>query len=68
MLDPVYSGKAFHYLVQHMRREPEQWKGRHVVFIHTGGLFGMYDKTEQLLPLLQKENKAHRLQVSKVSD
>lgn len=68
MLDPVYSGKAFHYLVQHMRREPEQWKGRRVVFIHTGGLFGMYDKTEQLLPLLQKENKAHRLQVSKVSD
>ncbi len=64
MLDPVYSCKAFHYLVQHMQKDLQQWKGRYVVFLHTGGLFGMYDKTEQLLLLLAKENKAHKQQMS----
>lgn len=65
-MDPVYSSKAFHYLVQHMQKDLEQWKGRHVVFTQ-GGLFRMYDKTEQLLLLLAKENKAHNQQMSQDS-
>ena len=39
--------------MQNMRKDPEQWKGRRVVLLHTGGLFGMYKKTEQLFLLLQ---------------
>ena len=33
-------------------------------FSTQGGLFGMYDRTEQLLLLLAKENKAHKQQMS----
>ncbi|KAL3143275.1 hypothetical protein ABBQ38_002120 [Trebouxia sp. C0009 RCD-2024] len=64
ILDPVYSGKAYHTLLEEMQQQPEQWNGRKVLFLHTGGLFGMYDKASQLQPMLQKENKAERMHVS----
>ena len=64
ILDPVYSGKAYHTILEEMKQHPEQWKGRKVLFLHTGGLFGMYDKASQLQPMLQKENKAERMHVS----
>lgn len=38
VLDPVYSGKAMHYLLQDMQKAPQDWVGRKVLFIHTGGL------------------------------
>lgn len=64
ILDPVYSGKAYHTLVEEMEQQPQQWKGRKVLFLHTGGLFGMYDKTSQLQPMLEKMDKADRMLVS----
>ncbi|KAG0485239.1 hypothetical protein HPP92_009318 [Vanilla planifolia] len=48
VLDPVYSGKAANALMKDIVSNPAKWKGRKVLFIHTGGLLGLYDKTEQL--------------------
>ena len=47
VLDPVYTGKAFHGLLDQIKR------GRlagveDVVFIHTGGIFGLFAQREQL--------------------
>ncbi|KAG2486910.1 hypothetical protein HYH03_014409 [Edaphochlamys debaryana] len=58
VLDPVYSGKAVHGLLKEMRADPGAWRGRTVLFVHTGGLLGMYDKVDQLLPLLQSKGPA----------
>ena len=49
ILDPVYSGKAVHALLSEIRRDPSLWEGRRVLFWHTGGLLGTYDKMDQLL-------------------
>jgi 1-aminocyclopropane-1-carboxylate deaminase/D-cysteine desulfhydrase-like pyridoxal-dependent ACC family enzyme len=38
VLDPVYSGKALHCLLERIRQEPQAWRGKRVLFIHTGGL------------------------------
>jgi hypothetical protein len=38
LLDPVYSGKALHALLTDMQAAPEQWQGKKVLFVHTGGL------------------------------
>jgi D-cysteine desulfhydrase len=48
--DPVYSGKALFGLLSELRggtKLPEP-----VVFLHTGGIFGIFPKAEQLRPLL----------------
>lgn len=63
IMDPVYTGKALHGLLRDMQAAPEQWAGRRVLFIHTGGLYGMYDKLSQLQPLLEATGRVHRMQV-----
>lgn len=52
ILDPVYTGKAMVGLQKELTQRPEQFKGRHILFLHTGGLFGLFAKAEQLQPLL----------------
>jgi D-cysteine desulfhydrase len=52
LLDPVYSGKALYQLLEEMRAAPAEWRGRTVLFWHTGGLLGMYDKERELAPLV----------------
>ena len=64
MLDPVYSGKAASALLQEMGEHKEQWQGRRVLFLHTGGLLCMYDKLPQLQPILQELGRSHRLDLS----
>ena len=65
ILDPVYSGKAVHAMLGEMQRDPQAWAGRRVLFVHTGGLRGVYDKADQLQTLLQKdEGRVTRMQVS----
>lgn len=47
ILDPVYTGKAFHGLVQEIR----QGRYKHmddVVFVHTGGIFGLFPYRSEL--------------------
>ncbi|RWR75146.1 bifunctional D-cysteine desulfhydrase/1-aminocyclopropane-1-carboxylate deaminase, mitochondrial isoform X1 [Cinnamomum micranthum f. kanehirae] len=48
ILDPVYSGKAAIGLLKDMAENPKKWEGRKVLFIHTGGLLGLFDKTDQM--------------------
>ncbi|XP_020585149.1 putative D-cysteine desulfhydrase 1, mitochondrial [Phalaenopsis equestris] len=52
ILDPVYSGKAAYALLKDIDANPTKWKGRKILFIHTGGLLGLFDKTEQLASII----------------
>ncbi len=44
VLDPVYTGKAFHGMVAELRQDPKRF-GEAVCFLHTGGLFGLLGLT-----------------------
>ncbi len=50
VLDPVYTGKAYHALVQELSRDRDRFGGR-IVFLHTGGLFGLFPVADQLAAL-----------------
>jgi len=41
VLDPVYTGKAFHGMVTELAADPRRF-GAAVAFLHTGGLFGLF--------------------------
>lgn len=41
VLDPVYTGKAFHGVVTELAKDPKRF-GSTVAFIHTGGMFGLF--------------------------
>ncbi|XP_046543179.1 bifunctional D-cysteine desulfhydrase/1-aminocyclopropane-1-carboxylate deaminase, mitochondrial-like [Haliotis rubra] len=43
LVDPTYTGKAAWGLVQEMKNNPTRFKGRRVLFLHTGGMFGLFD-------------------------
>lgn len=55
LLDPTYTGKAYYGFVQEGQRDPERFQGKRVLFVHTGGLFGLYAKAEQLRDLLPSQ-------------
>ena len=46
VLDPVYTGKAFHALTQELQRGRFD-NSEDVVFIHTGGVFGLFPQRDQ---------------------
>lgn len=50
-LDPVYTGKAFFGMVQELKRDPKCF-GDRIIFIHTGGIFGLFPKAGEINPLL----------------
>jgi len=50
-LDPVYTGKAFFGMIQELKRDPKCF-GERIIFLHTGGLFGLFPKAAQLRLLL----------------
>ncbi|XP_057509600.1 putative D-cysteine desulfhydrase 1, mitochondrial [Actinidia eriantha] len=52
ILDPVYSGKAAYGMMKDMAENPKKWEGRNILFIHTGGLLGLFDKTDQMESLV----------------
>jgi D-cysteine desulfhydrase len=47
ILDPVYTGKAFHGMTQELKRNPEVF-GHKIIFVHTGGIFGLLPMAAQL--------------------
>lgn len=63
VLDPVYTGKAVHSLLHSMRTDAEAWRDAKVLFVHTGGLLGMYDKIPQLQPMVEGLGRASRMAV-----
>lgn len=50
-LDPVYTGKAFFGMVEELKRDPKCF-GERIIFIHTGGIFGLFPKAGELAPHL----------------
>lgn len=48
------SGKAAYGMMKEMAENPTDWEGRRVLFIHTGGLLGLFDKTEEMAALVGK--------------
>ena len=46
-----YSGKASYRMLKDMSNNRSKWEGRKVLFVHTGGLLGLYDKVDQLSSL-----------------
>jgi D-cysteine desulfhydrase len=48
VLDPVYTGKAFHGVVTELARDRRRF-GDRVVFVHTGGIFGLFPVDPALL-------------------
>jgi D-cysteine desulfhydrase len=51
VLDPVYTGKAFHGLVTELAKNPHAF-GSRIVFVHTGGIFGLFPAADQLAAVL----------------
>ena len=51
VLDPVYTGKAFHGMVTELRSDPHRF-GSAVAFIHTGGMFGLFGSSPGLAETL----------------
>jgi D-cysteine desulfhydrase len=51
VLDPVYTGKAFHGVVTELRRDRNRF-GSAIAFIHTGGMFGLFASPEIMAPVL----------------
>jgi D-cysteine desulfhydrase len=51
VLDPVYTGKAFHGVTLELRRDPKRF-GAAVAFVHTGGMFGLFASPETVAQVL----------------
>jgi D-cysteine desulfhydrase len=51
-LDPVYTGKAFFGMVQELRRDARVF-GDQIIFLHTGGIFGLFPKAAELAAVLR---------------
>lgn len=47
LLDPVYSGRAFHGMWKELERDRTRF-GERVVFVHTGGIFGLLAEADAL--------------------
>ena len=49
--DPVYTGKAFYGMVQELKSNPRCF-GERIIFIHTGGIFGLFPHAVEIESLL----------------
>jgi D-cysteine desulfhydrase len=51
VLDPVYTSKAFHGMLGELARDRASL-GERIVFVHTGGIYGLFPKAAEIAPLL----------------
>jgi D-cysteine desulfhydrase len=51
ILDPVYTGKAFHGMTKELERDKAAF-GSRICFIHTGGIYGLFPKAKELEAIL----------------
>jgi 1-aminocyclopropane-1-carboxylate deaminase/D-cysteine desulfhydrase-like pyridoxal-dependent ACC family enzyme len=64
IFDPVYSGKALFSLKNVISNNRDVFlKGQKVLFVHTGGVLGFYDKIDTLMSLLPND-KVSNLEIS----
>uniref|UniRef100_A0A7S3JXU0 Tryptophan synthase beta chain-like PALP domain-containing protein n=1 Tax=Aureoumbra lagunensis TaxID=44058 RepID=A0A7S3JXU0_9STRA len=55
LLDPVYTGKAALGMVNDLQKYPLSSSSQRALFIHTGGLLGIFPKANQIDSILQSE-------------
>lgn len=65
VLDPVYSGKAlYHFFTTVLEGdEAESYRGKNILFWHTGGALGMFDKADDLLSTMGRISPVKRLDI-----
>jgi D-cysteine desulfhydrase len=57
-LDPVYTLKGVRGLLGELKNNPSSFSGTRILYIHTGGVFGLYDgKVTPLLKQLPATNQ-----------
>ena len=80
ILDPVYSGKAMYYFLKDILSNSDEpsksatqqvdmnmfKKHQKILFVHTGGVFGLYDKSAQLLQLLNQHSSPNKEHIFKM--
>ena len=49
VLDPVYTGKAFHGMMSEIGNGKLASRGEDIVFIHTGGVFGLFPQKQNFV-------------------
>lgn len=58
-LDPVYTGKAAFHMVNKMQILPESFKGKKILFYHSGSVLGLMDG--RMTELLQSKESYHQI-------
>eukprot|EP01012_Entosiphon_sulcatum_P064708 TRINITY_DN9353_c0_g1_i1.p1 TRINITY_DN9353_c0_g1~~TRINITY_DN9353_c0_g1_i1.p1 ORF type:complete len:371 (-),score=54.82 TRINITY_DN9353_c0_g1_i1:10-1101(-) len=48
LLDGTYTGKAFYGFVKEMEKRPAEFEGKRILFWHTGGVLGLFEKAAAL--------------------
>lgn len=63
-LDPVYTGKAlYHFLTHVVENDPDAFRKKKILFWHTGGALGIYEKGNDLLPKLSEVSPVKRIDI-----
>ncbi|MGK3735236.1 MAG: D-cysteine desulfhydrase [Bacillariaceae sp.] len=62
-LDPVYSGKALYQFMKDIEENPDSYRDSRIVFWHTGGSLGNFEKIEALRAKLRSVSPVKRLDV-----
>lgn len=62
MLDPVYTVKAVNGMLTEMANNPQRFKGKRVLFVHTGGLFDNFGKLNSLVKEVSATNQVKTLE------
>ena len=61
-LDPVYSGKAlYHFLKNVVENDVESYRNKNILFWHTGGALGIYEKGNDLLEKFSEVSPVKRI-------
>lgn len=63
-LDPVYSGKAlYHFLTKVLEENPHDFTNSNILFWHTGGALGIYEKGDELSNRLDANSGVKRIDI-----
>jgi len=52
VLDHIYSGKALYFFCQYVRENPTDFRGKRILFWHTGGQFALSTQEQQISEVL----------------
>ena len=61
ILDPVYTGKAVFAFLKEVAEDPAKYQGKTILFVHTGGLFGLYEQQGLLETMVAGAGRSERL-------